>query len=178
MNNEIIKEYGGGLFALAEEEGLEKQLLDESRVLAQTLTREYTRLLIDPNLTKDERVSVVGELLDGRVHPYLANFVKLMTERRLAAELSGCFGEFERLYYKKFKIIRVLAESAIELNATQKKRLEDKLAKHTGCQTEVIYRINSELIGGMRLFYDNREIDDSIKSRLDEIGAVLSDTVV
>lgn len=176
--NEIIKEYGGGLFALAEEEGLEAQILSESRALKEALTREYTRLLIDPNLSKEERVAVVGDLLDGRVHPYLANFVKLMTERRLAMELGECFDEFERLYYEKFKIVRVLAESAIELTDDQKKRLEDKLAKLTGCRTEVIYRINSEIIGGMRLFYNNREIDDSIKSKLNEIGAVLSDTVI
>ncbi|MBQ4354646.1 MAG: ATP synthase F1 subunit delta [Clostridia bacterium] len=176
--NEIITEYGGGLFLLAEEEGLEDQLLGETRMLASLLTADYTRLLINPNLPKEQRIAIVGELLDGRVHPYMANFVKLMTERRLASALKGCFGEYERLYYEKFRVVRVLAESAVELSEAQKKRLEEKLTAHTGCRIEVRYSINPSLIGGMRLFYNNREINDSIKSRLTEIGAVLSDTVV
>ena len=176
--NEIIKEYGGGLFALALEEGVCEQILHETRMLIPLITSDYTRLLINPNIQKEKRIAIVGELLDGRVHPYIANFVKLMTERRLASELVGCFGEFERLYYEHFSVIVVTAESAVELSDGQKKRLEEKLTANTGCRIEVNYRINKELIGGMRLFYNNREIDDSIKSRLTEIGAVLSETVI
>lgn len=176
--NEIIKEYGGGLFALAEEEGLCDQLLEETRMLTPLITSDYTRLLINPNLTREKRIAIAGELLDGRTHPYIANFVKLMTERRLASELKGCFREYERLYDEKFRVAEVIAESAVELSKAQKKRLEEKLTAHTGCRIEVHYSINPSLIGGMRLFYNNRELDGSIKSRLNEIGAILSDTVV
>lgn len=176
--NEIITEYGGGLFALALEEGLCDRILEETRMLTPLMTADYTRLLINPGLPKQKRIAIAGELLDGRVHPYIANFVKLMTERRLAASLADCFREFERLYKEHFGVVTVIAESAIELTDDQKKRLEDKLTAHTGCRIEVNYSVNKALIAGMRLFYNNREIDDSIKSRLAEIGAVLSDTVV
>lgn len=176
--NEIITEYGGGLFLLAAEEGLEERILEETRMLADVLTADYTHLLINPNLSKEKRVAIVGELLDGRVHPYTANFVKLMTERRLAQELKSCFREYERLYYEKFQIVRVLAESAVELTDGQKIRLEEKLAKHTGHRIEIKYEINPSLIGGMRIRYSNRELNDSIRQRLNEIGAVLSDTII
>lgn len=176
--NEIMTEYGGGLFALAVEEGLEKRILEEVRVLSDSLTEDYLRLLINPNLTKEKRVAIVGELLDGRVHPYTANFVKLMTERRLASALKGCFCEYERLYYEKFKIVRVLAESAIGLTDEQKKKLEEKLEKHIGQQLEICYEINPSLIGGVRIRYSNRELNDSVRQKLDEIGAVLTDTVI
>ena len=176
--NEIITEYGGGLFALAVEEGMCDRILEETRMLTPLMTADYTRLLINPNLPKEKRIEIAGELLDGRVHPYVANFMKLMTERRLAAELAGCFREFERLYYEHFRVVEVIAESAVALSDSQKKRLEEKLTAHTGCRIEVHYNINPALIAGMRLFYSNREIDDSIKTRLAEIGAVLSDTVV
>lgn len=176
--NEIITEYGGGLFALALEEGLCDGFLEETRMLAPLMTADYTRLLINPNVPKEKRIAIVGELLDGRVHPYIANFVKLMTERRLAVYLADCFREFERLYKEHFGVVTVFAESAIALSDDQKKRLEDKLSSNIGCRIEVNYSVSTELIGGMRLFYNNREIDDSIKSRLAEIGAVLSDAVV
>ena len=176
--NDTAREYGGGLFALALEENAADAILEESRALTPLFTREYTHMLIDPSVPKSERVNMVGELLDGRVHVYLANFVKLMTERRLVTEIGECFREYERLYYETFRIARVRAESAVELSQSQKQRLEKKLAKHTGTRVEITYEVVPSLIGGMRLVMDNRTIDDTVKARLTEIGAVLSDTVV
>lgn len=176
--NDTAREYGGGLFALALEENAADTILEETRALGVLFTREYTHMLIDPSLPKSERVAMVGELLDGRVHVYLANFVKLMTERRLVSEIGECFREFERLYYETFAIVRVRAESAVALTDSQKKRLEEKLAKHTGSRVEITYEVVPSLIGGLRLVMDNRTIDSTVKARLQEIGAVLSDAVV
>ena len=130
--NDTAREYGGGLFALALEENAADVILEETRALIPLFTREYTHMLIDPAVPKSERVGMVGELLDGRVHPYLANFVKLLTERRIVSEIIGCFREYERLYYETFAIVRVRAESAVELTPAKKQKLEEKLAKHHG----------------------------------------------
>lgn len=176
--NEIITEYGGGLFALAAEDHLEQQLLNETRQLSELLTPEYLRLLIDPSLPKSKRISLAGELLDGRAHQYISNFVKLMIERSLAGEIVKCFGEFERLYYEKFGIIKVRAESAIELSDEQKKKLCEKLSLHTGKTVEIEYIIDKTLIGGMRLVFSDRLLDDSIKLKLSEISNALSCVVV
>lgn len=176
--NDTVREYGGGLFALAAEEQIADTILEQCRLLAPLFTREYTHMLVDPAVPKSERVAMVGEILDGRVHPYLSNFVKMLTERRLVSDVTGCFREFERLYYETFRIVRVRAESACELTESQKKRLEEKLAKHTGTRIEVTYSVDPSLIGGMRLLLDNRTIDSSVRQRLQEIGALLSDTVV
>ena len=176
--NEIIREYGGGLFALAEEEHLEERLLDETKQLRRLLTRDYTRLLINQNLPKEERLRLVGESLGGRVHPYLVSFVKLMTERGLATEIGGCFEEYERLCLDAFSVMRATAESAVPLTDEQKKRLEERLAAHTGKRIAMTYTVNPELIGGIRLTMGNRQIDDSIKNRLKTIAERLSEPTV
>ncbi len=176
--NDIITEYGGGLFALAEEEHLEEELLHETGTLSGLLTPEYLHLLINPALPKEKRISLAGELLDGRVNKYISNFVKLMVERSLAGEIVSCFKEYERLYYDKFGIIKVRAESAVELSAEQKEKLTKKLCSHTGRRVEIEYIIDETLIGGMRILFSDRLIDDSIRLKLSEIGGILSGTVV
>lgn len=176
--SEINKEYGGGLFALAVEEGVEMELLAESRELSKLLSAEYLHLLINPAIPKETRISLVGEVLDGRVHPYLANFVKLMTERGLVSEIHSCFTEYESLYYDRFGIIKARAESAVELTDAQKEKLRQKLEAHTGKTVEIEYVIDKALIGGMRVLLNGRLFDDSVKMKLKEIGAILSDTVV
>lgn len=175
---EINKEYGGGLFALAVEEGIVQEILTEIRQLRPLLTPEYLHLLINPAVSKEKRVSLVGELLDGRVHEYLSNFLKLMTERSLASEIHSCFEEFEELYYEKFEIIKVRAESAVMLTDEQKDKLSKKLEAHTGKKVEIEYVIDKTLLGGMRILLGDRLFDDSVKLKLKEIEKILSGTVV
>lgn len=175
---EINKEYGGGLFALAVEEGIAEGMLAEIRQLIPLFTPDYLHLLINPAIPKEKRVALVGELLDGRVHPYLANFVKLMTERRLAGDIPACFAEYESLYYDTFGIIKARAESAVELTDAQKEKLQKKLEANTGKKVEIEYVIDETLIGGMRVLLNGRLFDDSVKMKLKEIGGILSDTVV
>ncbi len=176
--NEIIKEYGGGLYALAAEEHLEEHFMGQIRLLRDLLPADYIRLLIHPAIPKEERVALVSGALDGRVHPHLASFVKLMTERNLATEIVSCFGEFERLYYDAFGIVRIRAQSAVPLNDGQKKKLEDKLTASTGHRVEVTYEVNPSLLGGLRLLFDNRQMDDSIRTRLREIRDRLAGVVL
>lgn len=176
--NGIVEEYSRGLFALAEEEKTERLLLDETRALSPLFTDEYVHLLINPNIPKEERVALISEALDGRVNGHLASFVKLMTERGHATEIRDCFKEYERLYYETSGIVRVTAESTVELTDAQKKKLAEKLSAHVGGDVEITYVINRSLIGGMRLSYGGRLIDVSVKKKLDEISARLSGTVV
>lgn len=176
--NEIVKEYGTGLFALAHEDGIEKELLGEVRAISPLFTAEYVRLLINPKIPKEERVSLVSAALDGRVSTYVSNFVKLMTERGLAGNITECFAEYERLFYSSNGIVRVTAESPVGLTDEQKSRLSAKMSAHLGAPVEITYLINSALIGGMRLMYDNRLIDSSVASKLREIGEKLSSVVI
>ena len=176
--NDIVKEYGGGLFSLALESGMEQDILAEVRVLFPLFTDEYVRLLINPDIPKPERLSLVSDALDGRVNRYLSSFVKLMTERGIADDIRGCFTEYERLYYETSGIVRVTAESTVELSDAQKARLSEKLSAHVGHPVEITYVINRDLIGGMRLSYNNKLIDDSVAAKLKEIGERLSGVVV
>ena len=120
--NEIIKEYGEGLFALAVEEGLCDRILEETRMLTPLMTAEYTRLLINPNFPKEKRIAIAGELLDGRVHPYVANFVKLMTERRLASELGDA----------SVSLNGCITSTSVWLRLSQKARLPSVTARRSG----------------------------------------------
>ena len=172
--NEIVKEYAAGLFALAEESGAEEEILAGCRALAPLFGREYARLLINPDLPKEKRVALVGEALDGRAHPYLANFAKLMTERGLATEIAACFAEYERLWCEANSVVRVRCESAVPLTDDQRERLAARLESRTGRRVLMEYAVVPDLIGGMRLFYDNRQIDDTVKNRLREIAERLS----
>lgn len=176
--NEIVREYAAGLFALADEEGLGETILIEARALGPLFTRDYLRLLSDPELPKPERLGLLDEAFGGRVHPYTLYFIKLLTERGLAAEIPACFAEYEELWCAANHVLKVKAESAVELDEAQREKLVSRLTERTGRHVVVEYAVNPSLLGGMRLFYDNRQLDDTVRRRLTEIAERLSGAAV
>lgn len=175
---EIVKEYGGGLYELAVDEGLEEVLLEETRVLRGILQAEYLHLLTTPGISKTERVGLAAEALDGRVHPYLSNFVKIMVEHGTAYELPGCFDEYERRYFQRHGIIKAKAESAVPLTDAQREKLTARLEAHTGKKIELVCVVTPDLLGGIRLSFDNRLVDDTARAKLKNIANSLSGAVL
>ena len=97
MTTDVAKVYGGALYDLAAEEGLEDELLTQQQTLTQVLAAEpqWLRLLAIPSIPKPERTALLDEALAG-VHPYLVNFSKILCERESIGELPACFKEYRR----------------------------------------------------------------------------------
>lgn len=175
---EKVKEYGGGLFELAVSEGLEEVLLSEVRTLRPLMSAEYLHLLTTPAVPRSERLGLVSEAMDGRVHPYLASFVKLVTERGMAMSIPDLFDEYERRYLERHGIISVSVESAVPLTETQRERLVSRLEAHTGKRLDMTYHVVPELLGGVRLSFDDRLADGTARAALKRLSDALSETVL
>ncbi len=170
--NDAAKEYGGALFELAHEEGIDKDILSEVRVIRELFKEnpDYVKLLSSPNVPKDERLACIDGLLSERVHPYFLNFLKIITERNHIRSVFGCFDEFERLYYESHGIICARAESAVPLTESQKERITERLAAQFGAEIELSCTVDPSLIAGVRLIVNNKLFEGSVKAKLSAIG--------
>ena len=92
--------YGEALYTLAQEEGLSKQILDEISVLAQSFHAEpdFIRLLSTPNLSVQERCNILDDSFRGKVHPYVLNFLKILTEKGYMRHFFDCCKAYEEIY--------------------------------------------------------------------------------
>ena len=89
---ETAKMYGGSLYDLAAEEGLETRILGELDEVQQLLKQnpDYLRLLSTPSIPKKARCGLLDAALRGQVHLYVLNFLKSLCEKGTLRELSGC----------------------------------------------------------------------------------------
>ncbi len=87
---EFGREYGDGLYALCAEERITEDVLAQLAELKILFRQnpDFIRLLSNMSIPKAERVSVADQALQGQVHPYVLNFVKLLVERGAVYELS------------------------------------------------------------------------------------------
>ena len=75
--------YAQALYDLAKDEALGKTILEELTVLKDVFTQnpQYSKLLSAPDIPKQERCGILDEAFRGKVHPYVLNFLKILTEK-------------------------------------------------------------------------------------------------
>ena len=117
---ELAKRYGGSLYDLAAEEALTDRLLQELQTAVDTIKAEpqYLRLLATTSVPKQERCDLLAKAFEG-AHPYLVNFLKLLCEEDLIAELPGCLRAYRDRYNADHDILEVTAVSAVALTAAR-----------------------------------------------------------
>ena len=172
--------YGQALYDLAKSEGLAQEILQEMAVLRQSFEAEpeFLKLLGTPALTKQERCAILDDSFRGKVQPYLLNFLKILTEKGYIRHFSHCCDAYKEQYNSDNGIMPVTAVTAVPLTVEQQKRLTQKLQSLTGRTIDLHCRIDPACLGGMRLDYDGKRLDDTVAHRLDAIRGVLKNTVL
>jgi len=125
---ETARMYGGSLYDLAAEEGLDERILGELDGVTALLNgdAEYLHLLSIPSIPKKERCALLDEAFRGQVHLYVLNFMKLLCEKGALRELPGCARAYRLRYNEAHGILEATAVSAVPLTAEQTRRLHEK----------------------------------------------------
>lgn len=178
--SEIAKNYGGALYGLAKDEGLDDRILSELQILDDAFTAEplFLSLLSNPSIPKEERCKIVDNSFRGQVHPYVLNFLKLLTEHGYAHSFDRCRKEYAGRYNEAHGILPVRAVTAVEVSPALKEKLNAKLCAVTGKTVDITYTIDPDCIGGIRLDMDGSRLDGTVRRRLDDLRDALKSTVV
>ena len=170
---EIARMYGGSLYDLAAEEGLETRILEELDAVADILKQdpEYLHLLSIPSIPKKERCALLDEALRGQVHLYVLNFLKILCEHGTLRELPGCARAYRIRYNAAHGILEATATSAVPLTEEQKTALRQKLEATTGKTIDLTAKVDKAVLGGIRLDIEGTELDGTVHSRLSALRA-------
>ena len=172
--------YGEALYDLARSENLDEAILNELDVLAQSFDAEpdFIKLLGTPSLSKEERCRILDDSFRGKVQPYVLNFLKILTEKGYMRHFSHCCEAYRECYNRDHGILVVTAVTAVALTAAQQARLTEKLSGITGKTVQLRNRVDPGVLGGVRLDYDGKRLDDTVAHRLNAIHGVLKNTVL
>ena len=178
---EVGSVYGQALYDLAQSESLAKPILDQLGTLQHCFTvaePDFVKLLSTPAIPKQERCRILDDSFRGKVQPYVLNFLKILTEKGYMRHFSDCCDMYRDCYYRDNGILLVQAVSAVPLTTDQLERLTKKLIAITGKQIELRCRVEPGVLGGIRLDYDGKRLDDTVAHRLDAIRGVLKNTIL
>lgn len=172
--------YGRALYDLAREEGLTQAVWRQLQVVERCFREEpdVLRLLDSHNLSKEERCRVLEQCFRGNVHDYVLHFLKLLTEKGRIRQLFQCVSVFRERYEEAYSILPVQVTTAAELTGRQARRLEKLLAERTGKEIVLTQRVDPAVLGGVRLDYGGKRVEDTVVRRLERIRERLGNTVL
>lgn len=177
---DVVQQYGQALYELVRDEEISAPVLEQMLTLSSAFQEEpeFLRLLISPNLSKQERCDLVDESFRDKIHPYLLNFLKILTQEGIARKFPDCCRYVERCYYADNDILPVVAYTAQRLTEAQQQRLTEKMQAITWKTVILQNRVDPACLGGVRLCYDGIQIDGTVKGRLDAVEKLLKNTVL
>lgn len=167
------KVYGDALFELAVEESKVDVLMEEASEILQIMDvePELNKFMDHPKIVKDEKIQFLEKIFKDRVSKDMTGFLILMVKKDRYHEAKAALIYFlERVKeYKKIGVAYVT--TAIELSASQKATVEQKLLSTTSYENfEMHYTVDQSLIGGMVIRIGDRVVDSSLRSRIQDLS--------
>lgn len=175
MNN-ISTEYAEALFLISCEENEAEEYLNDVRLVGKLFKEEpeFIMLLRSPNLSQEEKLSVLESAFGGRVKEHVCSFLKLLCQNGRMELLHECIEAYEALYNQIKGVAPVCVTSAVALSEDELQRLTAGLEKKLGRRVELECVVDPSILGGIIVETNDTVIDGSIRRKIQEVKEVIN----
>lgn len=115
-------------------------------------------------------IGICGDQLD----EYGQNFIRIMAENKRLAALPSVLEAFLELRADHEAVKEVEVISAQELSEAQQTKIATAMEKRLNCKVRIVSKIDSSLLAGVMIRYDDTVIDGSSRGQLNRLATELS----
>ncbi|MEA2553509.1 MAG: F-type H+-transporting ATPase subunit delta [Fimbriimonadaceae bacterium] len=164
----VAKRYAHALFDVAKKHDVIPAVEDDLTGIVSLLTnnRQFRTLLLSPQVSRDEKFSLIDRLFSDRITAITLQALRLVLEKNREHEIEWVQREFIKLRREHENVLFATFTTAEAIDEDQKRRLVAKLEQLTGKRLETEYTIDPHLIGGARVAYENYVLDGSLRGGL------------
>ena len=173
MAKSAITTYGEALFQIACESSSCIEMLKEVTELKNVVDAnpELKELMSNPRFSKEEHLGILEKVFKGKIDEKLFSFLELLTVKGRYGYLDEILDYFILRVKEYLHIGQAKVTSAIAIDDEMKKRIKDKLLSTTDYkEIEIEYETDPSLIGGMVIRIKDRIVDNSVRTKLENIS--------
>jgi F-type H+-transporting ATPase subunit delta len=173
--SDIVKVYSNAMFQLSVEENVLNEVQTDLSQIAEVFKsqEEFLKLLSSPVVTAKEKVSMLEKVFQGHCNELVYNFLCVLAEKNRMLLFCDIQQDFSKQYDEHNDILQVEVTTSIPLTDELRKGIVAKLTKDTGKNITIVETVDSSILGGIIIRYNNTVIDDSIKSRFKDLSKQL-----
>jgi len=166
----IAAKYAAALFEIALEQKIEQRLLSETKQLEEQLSAQpaFLKLLSQSQINSNEKKAMLVEVFPS-FHPYLLNLLQLLVDKRRGLLMVDVMKEYRHLHNRHFHIIEAVAYTVIALTKDEIEEIEKTLSLKEGASVTLTNRLDASLISGIKIRFEDKVIDASMKTRIKDL---------
>lgn len=179
MADIVSERYALSLYEVAQGEAKDKEYLDQLTAVCDVfrLQPDFLKVLTTPSIGKEDKQKVLKTVFEGRIEPYLLNFLMLITEKGRVGLIFSMAEAYKEMYYFDHDIVEVRAVTAAPMSEALTEKLRDKMCAVTGKKVVLNTSVDQSLLGGIVVKVNNKQFDTSLRTRLSELARQLTNTI-
>ena len=171
FSSETSERYSRALFEVAQEAGELEKIEDDNKNFASLLNNslEIENFIHNPTKSKENQNSVLKLLAEKlNFSKSLKNFMFLLVEKRRIFFVEKIIDSFLKLCSQKRGEVKASLISSKELSEAELDSISKELSSSMSSTIKFNYKVDKELIGGLKLQLGSFMIDTSIKNKLNK----------
>jgi F-type H+-transporting ATPase subunit delta len=173
----VASRYAKSLLDLAQEKGILEQVNNDMELFNKICKENpmLSRVFKNPIIDHSKKLAILDSLLKGRVNDLTLSMFKIISQKNREAYLYFIAKEFTR-QYREFKgIVTAEVKTTFPLSDAQRTSFVKLIAGATNKQVELQETIDEDIIGGYVLNIGDRQIDESIKRKIQKLKTKFKD---
>lgn len=177
-DSKISVRYAKALFNLANENNLLEQIKSDVELLKETCyLPDFNDFLNSPIIPVSKKQLVFDGIFKGNVHKYVIDFLHIIAKSRREVFLKLITLDFLKLYRDLLGITEAELTTAVEISQQSKTQIVDMLKGLFDTNIEIKHKIKPEIVGGFVLRIDDKQIDVSVRTQLQDFKKELVDSI-
>lgn len=167
----VASRYAKSLLELAIEKGVLEEVHFDMQLFRNTVesNRELELLLKNPIVRNDKKHAVLKGIFGPKVNEMTNAFFRIISQKNREASLPAIAKEFHARYNEYKGIVSAEVTTTFPISPEMHQEFVGIVEQITGKIVELHEKVDKELIGGYVLRIGDRQIDESISTRLSEL---------
>ncbi len=179
MINIVASRYAEALFEVGEESNSTTKLYEELNAVVDIMKsdKDFYNVLKSPLVPKGDKKNIIENVFNNRIDNNLKNFFKILIDKDRMTSIFIIQKTFKDLLNEKNNVIEGEAVSAIPMSKEEIKQLEANLSSKYNKNVTLENIVDKTILGGILVRLGNKEIDGTVKTRLENLKEELSQVI-
>ena len=168
----ISKHYAMALLDAAKESCITTEIDNQLKEITEVINKssDFRIVMANSAISTAKKIEIIDDIFGDKIDKKLLNFLKILIEKNRFNEFDAIKENFEDEISKLSNKKKVEITSPIALNFENKTNVLFKLEHKLNCDVIPTWKVDKNLIAGLKFKIDDCVIDTSIRSKIEKLS--------
>lgn len=167
----VASRYAKSLLGIAVENKCLEAVYQDMMMINKVYNENHELVLVmrNPIVKGDKKLAILNEIFKG-INNVSASFIKIIVAKKREAMLVDIVNAFIDAYKEHHNIKTAFVTTAVALSTEQKENIKKLINKTYNSTIEFVEKVDADIIGGIILRVEDKQVDESIKRKLQNLA--------